>query len=50
MTGLLVNTEWESIWKEAVVAYFEVIFRNLSEGTEKNTKTSVRIAGPWERI
>jgi hypothetical protein len=30
------NDELERIWKEAVMAYFNVLSRHLSEGTEAN--------------
>jgi hypothetical protein len=31
-----VNTEFERIWKEAVVTYFVVLSRHLSGGVEEN--------------
>jgi hypothetical protein len=30
------NDEVETMWKEAVVAYFKILCRNLPEGTEEN--------------
>jgi hypothetical protein len=32
----------QSIWKEAIVAYFKVLPRNLSGGIEKNTNILVQ--------
>jgi hypothetical protein len=34
----------ESMWKEAVVAWFKILYRQLPGGTEKNTNTSGGIA------
>jgi hypothetical protein len=36
--GLLVNNELERIWKEMVVARFEVVFWNLSGVIEENIR------------
>jgi hypothetical protein len=48
--GVLMNNELEKLWKEAVVAKFKVQFRHMHEGTEKNRKNLVRIAGIWVEI
>jgi hypothetical protein len=40
-----VNNEFERIWKEVVMALFEVLFWELPRGTEETTKT-IRIFAP----
>jgi hypothetical protein len=35
MIGLLVNNEWERIWKEGIVVSFKVLSRHLPGGTEE---------------
>jgi hypothetical protein len=40
---MIVNNEFEMIWKEAVAAWFEVLLWHLPGGTDKNTKKRVRI-------
>lgn len=39
----------ETIWKEAVVAYFEVLSRKLSEHLTQIEKSSARISGVGSR-
>jgi hypothetical protein len=39
------NNELERIWKEAVVAYFNVLSRHLPGEAEENYEKSVRFAG-----
>jgi hypothetical protein len=46
MAGLLVNCELERKWKEVVLVWSKLLFRNLSWGTEENRETSVWIAEP----
>jgi hypothetical protein len=36
MPGCLVKDELGRMWKESVVAEFEVIYRHLLEGTKEN--------------
>jgi hypothetical protein len=43
MEGLLNNKE--RIWKEAVVAYFELLSRILLGGTKEKHKNSISVAG-----
>jgi hypothetical protein len=39
-----VNGDFEQVWKESVVVYFEILSQHLPGGTEKNNnKTPVRI-------
>jgi hypothetical protein len=40
-----VNNEFQRIWKEAVLTYFEALYRHLTGETD-GTTGSVRIAGP----
>lgn len=42
---MIMNDELEMMWKQAVVAQFNALSRNLPAGTEGITKISVRIAG-----
>jgi hypothetical protein len=45
--GWLVNNELERIWKEPVVAYFDVVSRNLPGGTRENCENSrLSVSGP----
>jgi hypothetical protein len=41
---MIINNELERIWKEAVVALFELLSQHLLGRTEKILKTSHRIA------
>jgi hypothetical protein len=41
---LIVNDEWESVWKEAVLSSFVVLSRQSPGGSEKSTKGPLRIA------
>jgi hypothetical protein len=43
MKGWQVNDELENMWKEAVVAYSNVLFKHLLGGIDKNHE--LRIAG-----
>jgi hypothetical protein len=36
--------ELERMWKEAFVAWFKIVYRNVPGGTEEKHKTEVRIA------
>jgi CO dehydrogenase nickel-insertion accessory protein CooC1 len=38
------NNELERMWKEAVVVKFEAILHHVSEGTEENHDTFIRIS------
>jgi hypothetical protein len=38
------------MWKETVVAYFELIFQNFLVGLRKNTKISVKLIGLGDDI
>jgi hypothetical protein len=38
MTGLLMNYKLESMYKEAIAAYFLVLSQNLPEGLRKAAK------------
>jgi hypothetical protein len=50
MKGLYVNDDLERIWKEAVVAWFKVLYRHSSEGTDEGHEIYVRIAGLRAKI
>jgi hypothetical protein len=39
MVGYLVNNEFAKMWKEAIKAYFEVLFQNLPRGDEETHET-----------
>lgn len=43
MAGSSVNSKVEQIWKDAVVAYFEMLPFNVSGGTELNLGTKIAI-------
>jgi hypothetical protein len=48
---LTINGELECISKEVVMAFLEVLSRNLSGGIEENhEESSVRIVGLWDEI
>jgi hypothetical protein len=38
-----VNSKVEQIWKDAVVAYFEMLPFNVSGGTESNLETKIAL-------
>ena len=45
MVGSSVHSKVEQIWKDAVVAYFEILPFNMSGGTESNlgTKSGINL-------
>jgi len=45
MVGSSVHSKVEQIWKDAVVAYFEILPFNMSGGTESNlgTKSAINL-------
>lgn len=43
MVGSSVNSKVEQIWKDAVVAYFEMLPFNMSGGNESNLATKIAI-------
>jgi hypothetical protein len=40
-----VHDKFEAMWKGEVVAYFKVLFQNMSGGTRENHETRVIISG-----
>jgi hypothetical protein len=50
MRGLLMNTEMERIWKEALMDLIDVLWCILLEGLKKITKTPIKIADVPEEI
>jgi hypothetical protein len=44
MGGKSVINEVENMCKELVVAYFEIMFRNLPEGTEENRRKIIQVS------
>jgi hypothetical protein len=40
-----VNDELQNMWKEALLAYFKVIFQNYVGGTEQKHESPVNISG-----
>jgi hypothetical protein len=43
--GKRYSVEWMMIWKEVVIAWFEVLSRHLPEGTENRRKQNSRCTG-----
>jgi hypothetical protein len=39
-----VNNDFGRMWREAVMAYFEVLYQHLPGGTKKSHEKSVKIA------
>jgi hypothetical protein len=51
MIRKLISNEFENMWKDAGMTFFEILSRYLPGGTERNhEKSQVRIASLWPEI